>query len=88
MKSKIIALAVSTLISQTSLASGVALSSTRVIYDGSKKEASLTVQNKSKNEEFLIQSWVDDVAGNKKHLLSLLHHYLNSILKKTISFVL
>lgn len=54
MKSKIIALAVSTLISQTSLASGVALSSTRVIYDGSKKEASLTVQNKSKNEEFLI----------------------------------
>ena len=66
MKSKIIALAVSTLISQTSLASGVALSSTRVIYDGSKKEASLTVQNKSKNEEFLIQSWVDDVAGNKK----------------------
>ncbi|MGL4116894.1 fimbria/pilus periplasmic chaperone, partial [Escherichia coli] len=38
----------------------------RVIYDGNKKEASLTVQNKNKSEEFLIQSWVDDATGSKK----------------------
>lgn len=66
MKSKTIALVISALISQACLASGIALNATRVIYDGSKKEASLTVHNKSKTEEFLIQSWVDDAAGNKK----------------------
>ncbi|MGL4683535.1 MAG: long polar fimbrial biogenesis chaperone LpfB [Hafnia alvei] len=49
-----------------SFAGGVALSSTRVIYDGNKKEASLTVNNKSSNEEFLIQSWIDDINGSKK----------------------
>ncbi|EEX7073199.1 fimbria/pilus periplasmic chaperone, partial [Escherichia coli O157] len=56
MKSKFVALALSLFLSQSVLAGGVGLSSTRVIYDGSKKEASLTVQNKSKTEEFLIQS--------------------------------
>lgn len=54
------------LIAQNSFAGGVALSSTRVIYDGSRKEASLTVNNKSTTDEFLIQSWVDDANGNKK----------------------
>ncbi|HDR2892705.1 TPA: molecular chaperone LpfB [Enterobacter asburiae] len=52
--------------SQNCLAGGVALSSTRVIYDGSKKETSLTVQNRSDKEEYLIQSWVDDVNGSKQ----------------------
>ncbi len=66
MKSKFVALALSLFLSQSVLAGGVGLSATRVIYDGSKKEASLTVQNKSKTEEFLIQSWVDDAAGSKK----------------------
>ncbi|MCD3078492.1 fimbria/pilus periplasmic chaperone, partial [Salmonella enterica] len=42
------------LIAQNSFAGGVALSSTRVIYDGSRKEASLTVNNKSTTDEFLI----------------------------------
>lgn len=54
------------LISQNSFAGGVALSSTRVIYDGSRKEAALTVNNKSTTDEFLIQSWIDDASGNKK----------------------
>ncbi|EHU24424.1 fimbrial chaperone [Escherichia coli DEC2A] len=48
-----------------------------MIYDGNKKEASLTVQNKNKSEEFLIQSWVDDATGSKKHHSSLLRHYSN-----------
>lgn len=51
---------------QYCFAGGVALSTTRVIYDASKKEASLTVQNRNTKEEFLIQSWIDDVNGNKK----------------------
>jgi P pilus assembly chaperone PapD len=53
-------------ITSTGYAAGVALSSTRVIYDGSKKEASLTVNNKSTTDEFLIQSWIDDINGSKK----------------------
>lgn len=54
------------LCAQNCFAGGVALSSTRVIYNGDKKEASLTVNNKSSNEEFLIQSWIDDINGSKK----------------------
>lgn len=65
------------LIAQNSFAGGVALSSTRVIYDGSRKEASLTVNNKSTTDEFLIQSWIDDANGNKKRHLSSPHRYLN-----------
>lgn len=54
------------LFAQHSFAGGVALSHTRVIYDGSKREASLTVSNKNTTEEYLIQSWIDDDKGNKK----------------------
>ncbi|STI79273.1 Chaperone protein lpfB precursor [Escherichia coli] len=73
---------------QQCFAGGVALSTTRVIYDGGKKEASLTVENHNKNEEFLIQSWIDDVNGNKKNTVLLLHrHYSNLILIKITSYV-
>lgn len=54
------------LVTQHSFAGGVGLSTTRVIYDGSKKEASLTVENHNEKEEYLIQSWIDDINGNKK----------------------
>ncbi len=73
---------------QQCFAGGVALSTTRVIYDGGKKEASLTVENHNKNEEFLIQSWIDDVNGNKKRRLLLHRHYSNLILIKITSYVL
>ncbi|TGB90766.1 long polar fimbrial biogenesis chaperone LpfB [Escherichia sp. E2748] len=66
MKIIFFALLLSIFASQSSLAGGIALSSTRVIYDGNKKEASLTINNKNKTEEFLVQSWIDDMAGNKK----------------------
>ncbi|MBB1202349.1 molecular chaperone LpfB [Enterobacteriaceae bacterium 89] len=47
-------------------AAGVAVGATRVIYNASKKEASITVQNKSQKEDFLVQTWIDDANGNKK----------------------
>lgn len=72
---------------QQCFAGGVALITTRVIYDGGKKEASLTVENHNKNEEFLIQSWIDDVNSNKKHRLLLHRHYSNLILIKITSYV-
>ncbi|MCT6990701.1 fimbria/pilus periplasmic chaperone, partial [Salmonella enterica subsp. enterica serovar Give] len=45
---------------------GFSLGSTRVIYDGSKKEASVTVINSAKNAPFLAQSWVTEYAPGKK----------------------
>ncbi|WP_174849059.1 fimbrial biogenesis chaperone [Yersinia artesiana] len=39
---------------------GVAVGGTRVIYDGAKKEATLSVTNQDKNTPYLIQSWVDN----------------------------
>lgn len=88
MKSKFVALALSLFLSQSVLAGGVGLSSTRVIYDGSKKEASLTVQNKSKTEEFLSNpGWMMPRAA-KKHRLLLRPHYSSLIQKRTIFCVL
>ncbi|AHM75294.2 fimbrial biogenesis chaperone [Yersinia hibernica] len=47
---------------------GVLVGGTRVIYDGAKKEASLSVTNQDKNIPYLIQSWVDntEASNNKK----------------------
>lgn len=47
-------------------AGGVVLGTTRVIYNADSKETSLTVDNISSKQYFLIQSWVDDEKGNKK----------------------
>lgn len=46
------------IISQSSLA-GVIVGGTRVIYDGSKREASLSVKNPEKTAPYLIQSWIE-----------------------------
>lgn len=46
-------------IAQTSWA-GVVVGGTRVVFDGSKKESSISVKNSEKNTPFLIQSWVED----------------------------
>jgi len=48
-----------------SLAGGIALGATRVIYPADAKQASLAITNSDKSTRFLIQSWVDD-ANNKK----------------------
>lgn len=40
---------------------GIVIGSTRVIYDGSKKEASLSVTNPEKDRPYLIQSWIDNL---------------------------
>lgn len=46
-------------------ADGIVLGATRVIYNANNKEASLTVDNRSSKQYFLVQSWVDDKDGNK-----------------------
>lgn len=50
----------------TQAAGGIAMGATRVIYQADKKEAALTVSNRNDKEEFLIQTWVEDVNGSKK----------------------
>ncbi|WHZ40046.1 fimbria/pilus periplasmic chaperone [Rahnella bonaserana] len=48
------------------LYAGVITEVTRVIYQGNKKEASLTVSNQgTQAEPFLIQSWVDNNGPDK-----------------------
>ncbi|EEZ4380871.1 fimbrial biogenesis chaperone [Escherichia whittamii] len=42
-----------------SVAGGIVLERTRVIYDASKKEAALSVANHSEQMPYLLQSWVD-----------------------------
>lgn len=44
---------------------GVVIGGTRVIYDGSKKEASINVSNPDKTP-YLIQSWVDEDNGSRE----------------------
>lgn len=41
---------------------GVIVGGTRVVYDGSRKEAAISVKNSEKTRPYLIQSWVEDAA--------------------------
>lgn len=41
---------------------GVIIGGTRIIYDGNKKEASISVNNPD-STPYLIQSWVDTMSG-------------------------
>lgn len=49
-----------------SIAGGIVLEKTRVIYDAGKKEAALPVANRSENLPYLLQSWVDNVQGTAR----------------------
>lgn len=67
MKIKSILAASSLLLASHSVfaADGIVLGATRVVYNADAKEASLTVDNHSSKQYFLVQSWVDDKDGNK-----------------------
>lgn len=54
------------LISMSQIASaGVIVGGTRVVYDGSKREASISVKNPEKKTPYLIQSWIEsDKSGD------------------------
>lgn len=47
---------------------GVVVGGTRVVYEGAKKETSISVRNPEKATPYLIQSWIEDVsaAGTKQ----------------------
>lgn len=42
---------------------GIVVGGTRVVYDGSKKETSISVSNPEKDTPYLIQSWAESVSG-------------------------
>ncbi|CNK24034.1 putative fimbrial chaperone protein [Yersinia enterocolitica] len=46
---------------------GVLVGGTRVIYDGAKKEATLSVTNQDKSTPYLIQSWVDNIEATNNN---------------------
>ncbi|ECG8591373.1 molecular chaperone [Salmonella enterica subsp. salamae] len=48
-----------------SLAGGIVLQRTRVIYDASRKEAALPLSNQADKAPYLIQSWVEDTQGKR-----------------------
>ncbi|CCJ71421.1 Chaperone protein fimC precursor [Cronobacter condimenti 1330] len=47
-------------------AGGIVVGGTRVIYEGSKKEAALGIKNNSATSPFLLQSWVDNGDGKTR----------------------
>ncbi|ALX92418.1 long polar fimbrial chaperone LpfB [Serratia fonticola] len=55
-------LLVATLVSATAAQAGVVVGGTRLIYDGAKKESSLSVNNPDK-VPYLIQTWVETTGG-------------------------
>ncbi|MGL5457636.1 MAG: fimbrial biogenesis chaperone [Citrobacter telavivensis] len=61
----IFSLMVSAVSFSVSTEAAVSVGGTRVIFDGGKKEASITVSNSSKGAPVLIQSWVDEGEGSK-----------------------
>lgn len=49
-----------------SLAGGILLERTRVVYDGSKKETALPVTNRSDKLPYLLQSWVENIYDSSR----------------------
>lgn len=49
-----------------SLAGGIVLQRTRVVYDADKKEAALPLVNKAENMPYLLQSWVENASDGKR----------------------
>ncbi|ELY3542519.1 molecular chaperone [Cronobacter turicensis] len=47
-------------------AGGIVVGGTRVIYEGNKKEAALSIKNNSAASPFLLQSWVDNGDGKAR----------------------
>ncbi len=44
---------------------GISIQSTRIVYPQDAKQASLSVNNSSTTDSFLVQSWVEDASGHK-----------------------
>lgn len=40
---------------------GVVIGGTRVVYDGARKEASISVKNPEKTAPYLMQNWVENI---------------------------
>ena len=65
-KMKIMLFLVTICLWNTTASAGVIVGGTRVIYDGNKKEVSLSVKNPDK-VPYLIQSWTDDYGPNNEN---------------------
>ncbi|ELV2798025.1 fimbria/pilus periplasmic chaperone [Enterobacter ludwigii] len=52
-------------LSQYSVAAGISLGSTRLIYPQTEKQVSITVNNSDTKGSYLIQTWVSDAQGEK-----------------------
>lgn len=61
----VITLMLTLMVSSSSWAGGIALGATRVIYPADAKQTSLAINNSDKQARFLIQTWVENEAGNK-----------------------
>ncbi|SQK77442.1 Chaperone protein fimC precursor [Tatumella ptyseos] len=48
---------------------GVALGATRVVYPSNQKQVSLGISNNDDKSTYLIQSWIENAAGNAKTVL-------------------
>lgn len=82
MKKSLVLIATTLLMMTVSAQAGVIIGGTRVIYNGDKKETSISVKNPDKSS-YLIQSWSD--SGEKttiNHPLWLLHRSFVSGLDK------
>lgn len=53
--------------SHSSLAGGITLAGTRVIYPEQSKQVTLSLRNTSDKSSFLVQSWVESANGEKSH---------------------
>ncbi|MGL4352490.1 MAG: fimbrial biogenesis chaperone [Aeromonas popoffii] len=61
-------LVAATFISVSVSANGLTLTGTRLIYDATKKEASITLTSSGKVVPYLVQSWVSDVDGKTEDI--------------------
>lgn len=69
-------------------AGGIALGATRVIYPSEAKQTSLAISNSDTKERYLVNSWIENSAGQKEKRLSLRRLYLSANQKAKTRYVL
>lgn len=52
-------------LTQAAMANGISLGGTRIVYPEGSKQTSLSVRNTSDSSHYLVQTWVENEAGNK-----------------------
>ena len=73
--------------STLAVADGLTLSGTRLIYDATKKEASISLENSGKSPQQLVQAWVSDKNRNRSNIPFIVTPPVSKLAQNSTTFI-